>query len=662
MLLLLWCSPGWADTVVSLRHAHWPGVEVQGLQARLGRDDAGQPGLVMRIAQLSIDRLGWRGVGVQMNGRLTSEPGGRWRFVGGVACHGAPGGAWDHAQLVLVVDTLANSLFANLLQDQSRFSAALPLDQPSHWQISMDQLPAAWLHPGGGGGRESLFGKGVLSGELALDLNDDGLHESGIFHGRDISLNLPGIGFSGVGLDGTAQLNAQLDAGGHLQQARLQAVVQRGHWNLQGWQAQLSDGSAVHLGLDADAVEHGGVALGLRWIDPQALRFDGRLQFDARGRVRELSLVHLNVDLASAWAHYGGSLDGTAWAGPLQASGQIDGALDWRASGWRALALHFRDVAIQGEGLPLSVQGLQGTLDWRLHGLGPMTRLDWKQVALGGAVQAAGQLQSQSRDGQWRLLTPLSLSLWGGQLRFNALALSPQSGSLQGSAVASVQGLHLDQPARAWGLPGLPVIWSQSGVAMHGNLRQWSFDTPLQAELWGGPLLADRIRLSRPDFTQPMQLAGDLQFQQIDLQALGSSADLGPLTGRVQGRVDGLRLQQGGGVQAFHLNLRSDGGGRLSQRAVMALSALSGSGASSGLQGMMLHVFRSPPYVRLGIDARLADGVLYLDGMDHDDHGYTLVEGRGLPFVRLTGHDTRLPWVTALRRLRAAGGGRQSTR
>ncbi|MHC1479517.1 hypothetical protein ACYJW8_04645 [Frateuria aurantia] len=657
LLMLLWCSHSWAGTVLSLRSARWPGMAVQGLQARLSDHGARQVNLVMQIAQLNVERLGWHRVGLQVDGLLTSEPGGRWRFQGQVMCRGAPGAGWTHAQGVVMVDTLANSLFATVQQDHARLSAAAPLDQLSHWQVSLDQLPAAWLRPGEGDGRDILFGRGTLSGELAVDLHDDGLQESGVFRGQDVSVSLPGIGFVGAGLAGSAQLAAHLDADGHLQRAHLQADLRRGQWTMQSWQANLGDAAAVRVGVQAEPDGHGGTGMALQWWDPGALRFDSMLQLDARGHLKDLVVDRLGVDLGLAYQHYGQSLQGSAWSGqPRQVSGQISGRLAWRPAGLQALALHLHDVAWATVDAPLNVQGLQGNVDWRPHGAGPVSTLAWQQLAVGRVVMPQGTTQWQSRDGQLHLLTPWHLGLWGGQLQLNSLTLVPQGGVLQWNAVASAQNLRLDEPARLLGLPGFPVIWSQTGVSLHGVNRQWWLDGSLQASLWGGRLTASGLRGQLAADMQLQSVTTDVRLEHIDLASFSSYADLGAVTGQVQGQVRGLHLLAGLGPQAFDLSLRSEGGGRLGQRAVSVLSALTGGNASSGLQGMMLHLFHSSAYVRFGLDARLADGNLLLGGLEHDSHGYTVVEGRGLPLPRLSGHDSQVPWSIALRRVKAAGG------
>lgn len=655
LLSLLWCGHGWADTVISLRSAQWPGMAIQGLQARLGDDADRRIHLSLRVAQLSVERLGWHRVGLQVDGRLARDPGGRWRFEGRLDCRGAPGGAWSHAQLMLLVDRLANSLFVHLQQDQSALAAAMPLDQPSHWQISLDQMPASWLHPGVDDGRESQFSRGLLSGKLALDLHDDGLHESGLFEGRDIALLMPGIGFDGSGLNGTAQLNARTDAAGHLVQARVQAQLQGGRWNYQGWQADLGGAAAVHMALQADPGAHGGMDVAMHWADPEALHFDARWQLDPRGHVRDLAVQHLWVGLAPAYQHYAASLQARPWSEwPWLVSGQVGGSLAWKPAGWQAVDLHMREVSLQLADTSWKIEGLQGSLDWRAHGTGPVTSVAWRQLSLGQAIQPAGQLQWQSRDGQERLQTPWRLALWDGQVQLSSLWFAPQSGGLQWATMAGLQHVHLEAPLRALSGAGLPLVLDQAPLPMHGNLQQASVDARVQAELWGGRISASGLHLQRTGRREPLTLAADLQFDHLDLQPFGSYADIGTLAGRVSGRVDGLQWRDGAGAQSFRLSLRSDGPGHLNARSIGILAGLTGSTATSGVQGMMLRMFHAPAYARLGLDARLADGRLFLDGLEHDARGYTLVEGRGLPFLRLSGRDSSMPWPVALRRLHAA--------
>jgi hypothetical protein len=168
------------------------------------------------------------------------------------------------------------------------------------------------------------------------------------------------------------------------------------------------------------------------------------------------------------------------------------------------------------------------------------------------------------------------------------------------------------------------------------------------------------LSLQHPFGVQPV-LAADVDLQQLDLGQLTSAFDFGRITGRLDGRIGGLRLVDWKPV-AFDAVLRS-GGGRISQDAIRSLTEVGGGGIAGGLQGMALRLFKTFGYDRIGLSCRLAGGVCTMGGLASDpgagDGSYTIVQGSGLPHVTVIGHEHAVDWATLVGRLQAAthGGG-----
>ncbi|MGH8164233.1 MAG: hypothetical protein ACREP1_07870, partial [Rhodanobacteraceae bacterium] len=109
---------------------------------------------------------------------------------------------------------------------------------------------------------------------------------------------------------------------------------------------------------------------------------------------------------------------------------------------------------------------------------------------------------------------------------------------------------------------------------------------------------------------------------------------------------------------AFDAKLVTDGGGKISQHAIKSLTQVGGGGIAGGLQGMALRLFKTFGYSRIGLTCVLANGVCTMGGItpdpNADGNGYTIVEGSGLPYITVIGHQRKVDWATLVSRLEEA--------
>ncbi len=146
---------------------------------------------------------------------------------------------------------------------------------------------------------------------------------------------------------------------------------------------------------------------------------------------------------------------------------------------------------------------------------------------------------------------------------------------------------------------------------------------------------------------------GDITLHQLDLAPLTDTFNFGSINGRMDGSIDGLRLV-GGNPVAFKASLLAQNGGRISLRAANNLSIVTGGSPASGLQGAVLKLFKTFNYKQMALKGSLQDGVCTLSGLDNDASGYTIVEGSGLPSMRVVGDQSRIDWPVLVHRLKTA--------
>jgi hypothetical protein len=649
--VLLWAVPAWADTVVFAKRIDVPGLSLQDVRLQLA--PAAVPGAVqvaLRAARADVPGLGWRKVGVTMNGSLHRDAQLRWMFDGVAQLNGAPGGALGDATVDVVVDASANTLQVDASQGTTSLTTALPLDQPTHAQINLRNMPAAWLQgllatvwPG-------RIAGGRLDADLALDLQDEGFQSSGDLTFVDLKYATPAGNVAGQGLDGHARFT--LDAASRPSRLTLNGGIHGGQLQLGPVLAQLPVHD-VMLDLAASA-EKGGLAINhLHMDDADALQLDGALSMDAKGNVQKLKLDHFQAHFPVAYQRYG-----QPWldqlAGPdLQITGQLDGRVDYVGESLRSFSFHTAGLDLADNDGQILANGLHGDLDWSTQGERPATTLGWNQLTLRQWASGPAQSRWRSREGVLSLQAPIQLAAWKGQTRLSRFEWRPDAAKAERvNLAADVTGVDLAAVSQALGWMPLAgtldgsissVRWAGDRYALEGSLR---------AKAFNGTATIDHITVQAPLSSRPA-LAGNVALQQIDLALLSDAFNFGAMSGQMDGAIEGLQLV-GGSPVAFKASLLAQGGGRISLRAANNLSVITGGGPASGLQGAVMKLFKTASYKRMGLGVSLENGVCAVRGLDGDASGYSIVEGAGLPYLHVTGTQNRIEWPVLIHRLKTA--------
>lgn len=649
--------PAHADIAVAAKQVSLPGLRMQDMSARISEDPAGGLHLHLQAGQADIPAMGWRHVGLRLDGRLQRDAQLRWMFDGRVQLRGAPGGALGNAQMTWTVNPDADTMQVELRQDRTQASAWLPLDQPSHAQISLRQLPLGWL--------QGLLGKawsgrlvgGRVDADLALDTENVDVQSSGQFALDGMGFDKPDGTAVGRGVSGKGRFG--FDSGSDASRITLQGNLTGGEFLLGSLRAKLPD-HPVQVDVSASA-RQGALELDrLRFDDADALQLDGALAFDAKGDLQKLQLDHFRASFPLADQRYGQVWQAALGLHDARIVGRLNGKLDLRGDSLHAFAFDTDGLDLVDGGGHFAVSGLHGGLDWSAQGSRPATTLAWQGMQYYRIPVEAVQSHWQSRNGSLSLSQPLTLPVLKGQLRLASLEFRPAEGlgqrvaaSLAVSEVDMASLTHaLDWPVIPGTLAGtIPSLrWVDDRLELNGGFS---------ANVFGGAVDITRLSLQHPFGDAPV-LAADFKLDQLDLAAVTGVFDIGSITGKLHGFVDDLRLVDWSPVE-FKASLLADGGGRISQRAVNNLAVFGGGGVASGLQGAMLKLFKTFSYKRIGLDGTLQGGVCQMGGLSSGEEGYTIVEGSGLPHLEVLGHQAKVDWPTLQRRLREAAGGHAPT-
>ncbi|MEW9623234.1 hypothetical protein [Rhodanobacter geophilus] len=643
-------QPARADITVAAKQLSLPGLRLQNLSVQLDEDPGGGLHLQLQASQADVAAMGWRRVGLHLDGRLWRDAQLRWVFDGRVQLHGAPGSALSNAQLTWVVNPDSDTMQVELRQDKAQANAWLPLDQPSHAQISLRQLPAAWLQGLLGTVWSGRLTGGRLDADLALDADDAGVQSSGQFTLADVGFDTPSGTLAGQGVDGKGRFGFDSDDNGA--QISLQGSLGGGQLLLGPLYAKLP-AHPVQLDVSAHA-GHGAIELQrLHVNDADALQLDGALAFDTKGDLQALRLDHFHANFPAAYQRYGQAWLATLGVHDLRSAGHLSGSLDLRSDGLRAFAFDTEGLELADGAGRFAVSGLHGGLDWSAQDDRPATTLGWQGLQFYRMPSGAVQSHWQSRDGTLALSQPLVVPVLKGQLRLASLDWRPAAAKGQRLATSlTVTGVDMASLSHALGWPSFPGTLGGAIPSLRWVGDRFELAGGLSVNVFDGFVDVTHLSLQQPFGDAPV-LAGDISLSQLDLGALTSVFDFGSITGRLDGSIDELRLVNWSPV-AFRAWLLADGGGRISQRAVNNLTAVGGGGIAGGLQGAMLKLFKTFGYKRIGLNCTLHGAVCQMGGLENEDGGYTIVEGSGLPHLQVIGHQTRVDWPTLVRRLREA--------
>ncbi len=654
--LLLACACARAAVRMQAESLTLPGVTLADVQmdASLGAD--GRPQLTLQAAKVSVPALGWRDVALDLRGEPQQAAGNAWKFTGHVATRRAPGDALADASLVIVYDPDGGTLAVDVQQGKSAISALLPLDQTTHVQMTLAALPLTWLR----GVLASAWPDGRLNGgeaagTVALDLATGGTRITGRIDVADVSLDSKAGTIAAQKLDAAGTF--RIENGPVSTNAMFDGSLRGGQMLLGPLYAQLpSHPASLHV---SATVGPAGIAIdSLDFDDRDALRVSGSLGFDRRGAIAKIDLTRFAATFPAAYTRYGTTfVQNLTGFAQLETSGAVAGSLRLDDGELKAFDLTAENVSMDSPGGSLAISGLDGKVDWRAKVSRPATTLSWNALAMYRIAFGPAGLELEDSSGALTLRAPVTTTLLGGSFQLNRFVWRPDAGKArQLSAAFAVTDVDLPQLCKAFGWPafGGKLGGAVPDLSYRGD--ELVFGGGLSLDVFGGSVSVTNLSMLHPLGSTP-RLAADIDMQQLDLAQLTGVFDFGEITGRLDGKIDGLELVNWNPV-SFKAKLTADDGGKISQHAIKSLTEVGGGGIAGGLQSIALRVFKTFGYSRIGLSCTLVNGVCTMGGItpdpDSDDNGYTIVEGSGLPHITVIGHQREVDWATLVSRLESA--------
>ena len=583
-----------------------------------------------------------------------ADPRDPWRCDGEVRSRGGP-------PMRLALDLGPAETAAVLAGDAARITLDRSAATPDLTRIELARVPLAWAQALVEQAWQSArLGAGTLGGVVRVDsppagrlaIDADLVLAGGAFETSDASA-------AGEALDARARIGFRSPGGRSL-------VTVDGAL---GGGALLFGNAFVDLpgepvAFRVDAVRDGASA-GWRlprfsWEDAPALVARGSAALTPDAGLRELDVELESGDASMLPARYLSGWLALAGLGGMRMDGGLDASIAVRGGDLADGRLRLRGLDLSGNGDRFAFDGLDG--DVPLASARPVDgEVRWQGGAVGGLRFGAAVLPLRSGDGELWLRAPAGVPVLGGELRFDSLSLRlPADGEgLRVDFGVAVEDVEVEQLARSYGWPEFGGTLSGRIPAARYQDERLVFDGGLSVDVFDGRIDVGSLSMDRPFGVAPT-LSADFELHELDLYAITGVFDFGDISGRLSGSIDGLRLVDWK-LSSFDAELgtvpRRGVRQRISQRAVQNISSVGSGGFIGGLQGQLIGFFDDFGYSRIGISCRLRNDVCRMGGLRSAGNAFTIVEGAGIPHLRVIGHNRNVDWPTLVERLAAAIGG-----
>jgi len=347
----------------------------------------------------------------------------------------------------------------------------------------------------------------------------------------------------------------------------------------------------------------------------------------------------------------------------LELSGTASISGEYSATGDSQFRLTLDDVNLE-QGLTgaeavssnLAIYGLSSQLFWDSSGPANQSHVKWKAAELlGGIPIGPTEIRLQLEEKNLLLSEPVHIPVFDGSLVIDELKLSKgvEASEDQFHFKGYLNPISMEQFSQA---AGWPILSGQlSGMIPRVHYREGflKIEGITLIRLFGGSILLKDLQLE--DLFGPLPaLTARLELKDIDLEALTQTFSFGKITGKLEGQINDLRLENWVPVSfdAWFATPKDDETRhRISQKAVDNLSNLGGAGVSGALSRSFMRFFEEFSYSRLGLKCKLEGNICWMGGIEEAEQGYYLVKGGGIPRIDIMGFNQRTDWQQLLNKL-----------
>ncbi|MCX7042734.1 MAG: hypothetical protein NT117_08645 [Gammaproteobacteria bacterium] len=561
----------------------------------------------------------------------------------------------------LAIEFSPEATIARLAIGNSRIEYRSPPALSDRHRVQLERVPVAWL----GAFLRGLWAEGNWTGGQMGGSVDVISPDKGAFEVRtdlqlaDVGLETPDGLLAAAGMKGRLQVAYRELSGARSVDARIST---RGGELLFDSLYTKFPSSPVQVHVLAQQAPKGLWKLPeIQWQDAGVLVAKGSATLDAQSSVSDLSMAIDFANLGIARDRYLSGFLAPAGFSDLLLTGGLQAGLQMRAGQLTGFEAILRQVNAVDTKARFTLAGIDGDLRWTRAGAPVASRVQWRNGAIFGIGLGAADFRFNSAGGELVLGPAVPIEALGGRLVLDHLRWQAPEGEAGARFQfgLGMQELDLASLSQRLGWPAFTGTISGKIPSARFQDDLLTLDGGLQMNLFGGSINLAKLSMERPFGVAPT-LSADVGIQDIDLEPMTKVFGFGSITGRLDGRINDLRLVDWSPV-AFDARLETDrdwkGKQRISQRAVNDISSVGGSGLAGSLQTRVLKVFDDFGYARIGLGCKLKDNVCTMDGIGSAGDGYIIVEGAGLPRIQVVGFRRRVDWPTLVARLQAATSG-----
>lgn len=615
-------------------------------------DGADQGELRLQAAALDFPTLSYKARNVDWRCPIRRDAGQRWRCTGPIRTAGS-------AAFPLSLDISPGGTLAELRVRDSLLAYETRAAAPDLSRIRAERIPVDWLKAYLAGlWSTGRWTQGKLSGQLDVLTPEKAPFEvRADLQASELGLETPDGMIAAAGVNGRIRIDYREQRGAEQIDTRLS--LRGGEVLVQSLYAVLPKSPIeVQVLMRRDNAKARWQMPTLSWQDPGVLEASGSGALDGQSALSDLDLQLAMPDLGQARDRYLSGFLAPAGFPDLVLSGRMDAEVALRGAQPQRIRANLQGINAIDRNARFTFAGVDGDLRWT-QGASPETgRLSWNSAALYGIGLGAAQATFQSANGAFRLQAPTSFAVLDGSMTLSKFQWQAPSATDSTRIDLGLEMKSLDLASLSQRL-GWPAFTGQLGGSIpsaHYQDNVLRLDGGLRMDLFGGHVQIDKLVMERPFGVAPT-LSGDIAIQDIDMEPMTRVVGFGWISGRLDGRIDNLRLVDWS-PSAFDAWLETDrswkGKRRISQRAVNDISSVGGSGLGGGLQAQALKLFKDFGYDRIGIGCKLQDNVCQMSGLGSAGDGYIIVAGAGLPRIQVVGFRRRVDWPTLVARLQAA--------
>lgn len=405
-------------------------------------------------------------------------------------------------------------------------------------------------------------------------------------------------------------------------------IISKGHWNeandLTIHQLNYSHSKAINL-----------IANGLLKVSP-------KLFIDK-------ALIKLDItDLGYFSKHYISPFIEQTPVENIKLKGLFESNVSLKNNEITLITSHFKNLTAIEDNKRFMLLNAQGEIHWSpSENFKTPSFIYWEELKIRAIPIDSGKLQFLLANKNIRLLQQTSLSLLDGELHIKNFNIQNQTGDDPNVFFeGGIEHISLEKLTQAF--DWIPLSGNITGYIPGVNYenKKLTIDGELLVNVFDGTISINQLS-SSGIFTEFSRFHLNLEFENLDLQALTQKFQIGAIEGRLSGYIHDLYLENWDPV-SFHAWLGTpeddDSTHRISQKAVENIASIGGGGVADIFSKGFLRFFDTFGYDRLGFGCFLKDGVCQLMGVEAAEHGYYIIKGGGLPRIDVTGYNTRLDW------------------